>query len=99
MSPTFDVRARAAREYAKLTRAKRRQFDLARREFVEALRRDPSALPPRLRVKRVQGHPGIWEFSWADDGRATFEYGPEQQPGEPHVIWRRIGDHSIFARP
>jgi len=32
---------------------------------------------PGLRVKRVQGHPGVWEMSWAADGRATFEYGEE----------------------
>jgi hypothetical protein len=23
----------------------------------------------------VQGHPGVWEMTWAPDGRATFEYG------------------------
>ncbi len=38
-------------------------------------------------------------MTWAPDGRATFRYGPEQVEGEPHVIWRRIGDHDIFDRP
>lgn len=33
------------------------------------------------------------------DGRATFMYGPEQIPGEPHIIWRRIGGHDIFDHP
>ncbi len=42
---------------------------------------------PRLRVKRVQATPKVWEMTWARDGRATFEYGDEQLPGEPHVIW------------
>jgi hypothetical protein len=32
-------------------------------------------------------------------GRATFEYAAEVRPGEPHVIWRRIGTHSVFRRP
>ena len=54
---------------------------------------------PRLRVKRVQGHPRVWEMTWAPDGRATFEYGEEVRPGETHVIWRRIGTHSVFRRP
>jgi hypothetical protein len=54
---------------------------------------------PRLRVKRVQGAPQVWEMSWAPDGRATFEYGPEVRPGEAHIIWRRIGTHSIFRQP
>jgi hypothetical protein len=35
----------------------------------------------------------------APDGRATFQYGPEIAPGEPHVIWRRIGTHAIFREP
>jgi hypothetical protein len=54
---------------------------------------------PGLRVKGVQGWPGIWEMTWAPDGRATFEYGPERRPGEPHVIWRRVGTHDIFRQP
>lgn len=99
MSPTFSVAARAAREYAKLTPAERVRFTRARVAFVEALRTDPSALPPNLRVRRVQGHERVWELTWAVDGRATFEYGEEQLPGEPHVCWRRIGSHSIFSDP
>ncbi|MDQ3632072.1 MAG: hypothetical protein M3417_12540 [Actinomycetota bacterium] len=99
MNPTFDVRRRAAREYVKLSAVDQERFDAARKLFVEALRADPSALPHRLRVKRVQGHDRVWELTWAQNGRATFEYGPEQQPGEPHVIWRRIGDHSILSEP
>ncbi len=99
MSPTFSVAARAAREYARLNSTDRARFTVARKALVEALRTDPSALPPNLRVKRVQGHAGIWELTWAADGRATFEYGHEQLPGEPHVCWRRIGSHSIFSDP
>lgn len=99
MSPTFSVSARAAREYAHLNGQNRTRFTVARRAFVEALRTDPSALPPSLRVKRVQGHAGIWELTWAADGRATFEYGDEQSPGEPHVCWRRIGKPFDLLRP
>lgn len=99
MSPTYSVSARAAREYAKLSREDRARFRAARKVFVEALRADPSALPPQLRVKRVQGREGVWELTWAPNGRATFDYGPEQIEGEPHVRWRRIGDHSIFSSP
>ena len=54
---------------------------------------------PRLRVKRAQGHPGVWEMTWAPDGRATFQYGHEVRPGEPHIVWRRVGPHAIFRRP
>ena len=54
---------------------------------------------PGLRVKRVQATAGVWEMTWAPDGRATFEYGPELRPGEPHVTWRRVGTHDIFNHP
>jgi hypothetical protein len=47
----------------------------------------------------MQGHPGVWEMSWARDGRATFEYGEEVLPGQAHIIWRRIGSHGIFRNP
>lgn len=36
-------------------------------------------------------------MTWAADGRATFEYGQEIRPGEPHIIWRRIGTHASSA--
>jgi len=52
-----------------------------------------------LRVKRVQATAGVWEMTWAPNGRATFEYGNERRAGEPHVIWRRVGTHDIFERP
>jgi len=41
------------------------------------------AAGPALRVKRVQGHPGIWEITWAP--RATFHYGEEIRPGAAAV--------------
>jgi hypothetical protein len=49
------------------------------------------------RLKRVQGHPGVWEMIQGPDGRATFEDGEGVRPGEPHVIWRRIDTHSAFV--
>lgn len=52
-----------------------------------------------LRVKAVQGAAGIFEMTWAPNGRATFQYGAQRRPGERHVIWRRIGTHDIFGRP
>jgi hypothetical protein len=52
---------------------------------------------PSLRVTGVQGHADIFEMTWAGDGRATFELGPEIHPNEPHVIWRCIGGHEILG--
>lgn len=50
-----------------------------------------------LRVKRVQGTSDVWEMTWANDGRATFRYGSPKRAGEPHVIWLRVGTHSIIG--
>ena len=58
-----------------------------------------SGARPGLRVKPVQGHVGVFELNWADDGRATFMYRPEIRPGETHIVWRRIGSHEILRRP
>jgi len=69
------------------------------KQFVTDLKNAEQAFHPRLRIKRMQGHPGIWEMTWAPDGRATFEYGDEVHPGQAHIIWRRVGTHSIFKRP
>ena len=54
---------------------------------------------PGLRVKGVHGAPGVYEMTWAPDGRATWQYGEEMEPGEPHIIWRRIGTHDVFRMP
>ena len=50
-------------------------------------------------MKGIQGAPGVFEMTWADDGRATFEFGAAVREGETHIVWRRIGTHEIFTRP
>ncbi len=57
----------------------------------------PADVPRSGNRGHVQGAPGVFEMTWAKDGRATWQYGPEQRPGTPHVIWRRIGGHAIFG--
>ena len=64
-----------------------------------ALRAYPAVEPPDLRVKGVQGAEGVFEMTWADDGRATFEHGSAVHAEETHIVWRRIGTHDIFTRP
>jgi len=50
-------------------------------------------------MKHVSGHPGVYELTWAPDGRATFSLGDEVHPGHPHVIWRCVGTHDILDEP
>lgn len=96
--PTYEWLSRFAGDYADLGPEQRAAFKAAVAKFVQDLKRG-RGFRPGLRVKGVQGSPGIFELTWAQDGRATFEYGPSRVEGQPHVIWRRIGTHSIFDRP
>jgi hypothetical protein len=88
--PTFERLARFDREFRRLPRELQRAFLEMLPTFVAALRQDPPAFPPALRVHRVQGMTGAWEITFAPDGRATLEYGKEIVAGAPHVIWRRV---------
>lgn len=96
--PTHAERAQFLREFESLSRAQQRQFVKAIQKMVNDLRAGHD-FRPSLRVKGVQGHPGIFEMIWPGDGRATFEYGAEKRSGDPHIIWRRIGGHDIFKNP
>lgn len=95
--PTYQARPRFLRDFKSLTREQATAWEEALDLFIACLRR--GSFDPKLRVKRVQGYPGVWEMSWAPDGRATFEYGSELRIGEQHIIWRRIGTHGIFRQP
>src|SRR5438045_1873793 len=90
--PTHDELAQFLREFNKLTEAEQDAFIDAMKQMVADLR-TRRGFRPRLREKGVQGHPGVYEMTWASDGRATFHYGAERRPGEPHIVWRRIGGH------
>lgn len=97
--PTREVLASFWRDWDRLGPKQQREFRAAVAQFVADLAEGKPGFRPSLRVKRVQGHRGVWEMTWAYDGRATFQYGEEVESGEPHVIWRRVGTHGIFRRP
>ena len=92
-------------DWRRLTESERATFRaVVLDEFHPACERrrvDPSApWPKKLRVRDVEGAPRIWEMTWSfsgPDGRATFEW--VEIDGELAIRWRRIGGHSIFARP
>ena len=95
--PTFEKLDPFRADYRRLTPEQKGAFKTAVRKFVHDLR--VGSFRPGLRIKRVRGQPGVWELTWAEDGRATFEYGKSMRPGDPHVIWRRVGSHDIFQDP
>jgi len=96
--PTYRWAPRFRADWKGLTPAQQAALLAAVTQFVEDLRRG-RGFRKGLRVKAVQGAAGIFEMTWADDGRATFMYGEAVIEGEPHVIWRRVGTHEIFGRP
>jgi hypothetical protein len=93
--PTYERLARFDRDYARLTAEEREAFRRAVRKFVEDLDAG-RRLRKSLRVKGVRRAPGVFEMTWAPNGRATFEYGPPAREDDTHVIWRRVGTHDVL---
>ena len=96
--PTFERLPRFDADWNKLTKEQQDDFKVAVAKFVDDLQRG-HRFRAGLRVKLVRRTGGIWEMTWAKDGRATWQYGQELKAGEAHVIWRRIGSHEIFGGP
>ncbi len=95
--PTYQARPRFLRDYKNLTREQAAAWESALDLFIACLRRGAVRAGPTGQER--QGYPGVWELTWAPNGRATFEYGDELRPGDPHIVWRRIGTHGIFCKP
>jgi len=56
-------------------------------------------IPSELGLKKYRRIDGMWEFRFGGDGRALMRFGSQVQPGEMHIIWLRIGTHSIYDNP
>jgi hypothetical protein len=96
--PTYKRLPRFRNDFDGLSADEQERFREAVKKFIDDLGRG-RGFRPSLRVKGVQGAPGIFEMTWAPDGRATFHYGDPIREGEIHVVWRRVGTHAILARP
>jgi hypothetical protein len=96
--PTFAWLARFGADFDALSARQQAEFLAAVEQFVHDLRQS-TGFRKGLRVKGVKGAAGIFEMTWADDGRATFEYGEPVIAGEPHILWRRVGTHTILHQP
>jgi hypothetical protein len=96
--PTYDYTPTFRKDYAALDPADKERFQrVVRDQFVPDL--IAHHFRSALRVKGVRGARGVFEMTWAPDGRATFQYGAEQVIGEPHIVWRRVGTHDVSSRP
>jgi hypothetical protein len=96
--PTYETLPRFHTDLDHLTPQQRHRFhQVITRAFVPDLR--TGHFRAGLRIKRVQNTPGVYELTWAGNGRATWQYGTELVRGAPHIIWRRIGTHDILTGP
>jgi hypothetical protein len=96
--PTREILPQFSRDWERLTPGQQRAFRLAVVKFIDDLGTG-RGFRAGLRVKGVRAVPGVYELTWAPDGRATFSYGRSVVGDEPHVIWRRIGTHGILDKP
>jgi hypothetical protein len=96
--PTYAWLSRFRADFERLTPAQQALFLSAVQQFVEDLTQG-RAFRNGLRIKGIRGATGLFEMTWAPDGRATFEYGDEVTAGHTHVVWRRVGTHDVFDRP
>lgn len=98
--PTHEESAAFLNDVRRLTPGQRRRFLTVLRRFINDLRAMEAGkriwFRSGLRVKGVQGAPGLFEMTWAPDGRATFFFGTSRVSGLRHVKWERCGDHSIL---
>jgi hypothetical protein len=99
--PTHEETDQFWRDWERLSPEQKRWFREAVGKFAEDLEHLLTGqFRGGLRVKPMQKADGIFEMTWEpEDGRATFQSGEELTPGDPHVIWRRIGTHAIFKDP
>ena len=95
---TWGASARFYKDLTALSAEERAAFRLAVEKMVDDMKNE-GPFRKGLRVKGVKAATGIFELTWAHDGRATFEYGSEVRQGESHIVWRRIGHHDIFGSP
>ncbi|WP_261574305.1 hypothetical protein [Frankia gtarii] len=93
--PTFDPVAAFWADWRRLRPEQKAAFLRARDLFVQSLAE--GIFHPSLRVKRYRSLPGVYEMTWAPDGRALWAYG-QPVPGQPgpHIVWLHVGTHKIF---
>ncbi|MDD9375147.1 hypothetical protein M8Z33_00360 [Streptomyces sp. ZAF1911] len=95
--PTYEFLPRFTTDLDHLTPEQRILFRrIVTRAFVPDLH--TGRFRAGLRVKGVRIAPGVYELTWAPNGRATWSYGRELRHGR-HIVWRRIGTHRILTWP
>ncbi|MEI2689088.1 MAG: hypothetical protein V9H69_04990 [Anaerolineae bacterium] len=83
--------------YAALPGEVKEQAREAFRRFQEGAESPP--FHPSLRIRRMQGHSGIWEGHVTLKYVFTFHIEQNSATGETIYVFRTIGSHDIYRRP
>ncbi|MCS6845101.1 MAG: hypothetical protein NZ528_12390 [Caldilineales bacterium] len=83
--------------YAALPADIKEQARQAFRRFQEGAANPP--FHPSLRIRKMQGHPGIWEGHITLHYVFTFHIEEDLDTGETIFVFRNIGTHDIYRRP
>ena len=95
--PAWDQTDTFRRDLSTLTSTQRAAFAAAVTHFAHDLQ--GGVFRKGLRVKKVSDRDGVWEMTWADNGRAAFSFAEPVIEGEIHIVWRRVGSHGILKHP
>jgi hypothetical protein len=83
--------------YAKLPPAVKEKAREAFRLFQVGAASPP--FHPSLRIRKMQGHPNIWEGYITLQYVFTFHVDRDPETGEQTFVFRNIGTHEIYRRP
>lgn len=83
--------------YARLPREIKRKARQAFQLFQRGAEQPP--FHPSLRIRKMQGHPGIWEGHITAKYVFTFHLEKDPDAGETVFVFRNIGDHEIYRKP
>jgi len=83
--------------YAQLPSAVKRKARRAFRLFQRGAEYPP--FHPSLRIRKMEGHPNIWEGHITLQYVFTFHIEKDPNTGETIFVFRNIGSHEIYHRP
>ena len=93
--PTYERSSEFIEHYQRLTAEQKALFRTVVKKFIADLRRG-QGFRKGLHVKGIKGDPGMFELTWAPDGRAVFSFGKSVRGNEPHIIWHAVGTHGVL---
>ena len=97
--PTHEEDSAFLRDYRRLSKAQKLLFLRMRNLMIGDLREMESGDATWFRdglVHKLRGVHGLYELRWAENGRAIFSFGIQQQSGLLHICWHRCGTHDIL---